>query len=70
MGEMIGGEQKVEGDVGCEMELKIKGLMDIGWQGGVGEGLGVGVRGERRKKNGGRGKGRKKRVGNKKKGSK
>ena len=56
VGEEVG-KFVVEGDVGGEMRMRMKGVMDVGWYGGLGDGGGVGVGGEGRKRKGGRGKG-------------
>ena len=68
--EVIGGEFKVEGDLGSEIQLNIKRLMDIGCYRGIRHRIGLPVRGQSTKNNARTRKGRKKTVANKKKATK
>ena len=68
--EIISTEYKVEGDLGSEVQLNIKRLMDIGCYRGIRHRLGLPVRGQSTKNNARTRKGRKKTVANKKKATK
>ena len=61
---------KVEGELRSEVQLNIKGLMDIGCQRGIRHRLGLPLRGQRTKNNSRTRKGKRKTVANKKKASK
>ena len=68
--EVIGAEDKVEGDLRSEIQLNIKRLMDIGCYRGIRHRIGLPVRGQSTKNNARTRKGRKKTVANKKKATK
>ena len=68
--EVIGADNKVEGDLRSEIQLNIKRLMDIGCYRGIRHRLGLPVRGQSTKNNARTRKGRKKTVANKKKATK
>ena len=68
--EVIGANDKVEGDLRSETQLNIKRLMDIGCYRGIRHRNGLPVRGQSTKNNARTRKGRKKTVANKKKATK
>ena len=68
--EIISSEYKVEGDLRSEVQLNIKGLMDIGCYRGIRHRIGLPVRGQSTKNNARTRKGKKKTVANKKKATK
>ena len=68
--EIIGAEDKVEGDLRSEVQLNIKRLMDIGCYRGVRHRIGLPLRGQKTKNNSRTRKGKKKTVANKKKATK
>ena len=68
--EEISANYKVGGDLGSEIQLNIKRLMDIGCYRGIRHRIGLPVRGQSTKNNARTRKGRKKTVANKKKATK
>ena len=61
---------KIEGELRSEVQLNIKGLMDIGCQRGIRHRAGLPLRGQRTKNNSRTRKGKRKTVANKKKATK
>ena len=67
---VISDEYKVEGELGAEVQLNIKRLMDIGSYRGIRHRIGLPLRGQHTKNNSRTRKGKRKTVANKKKATK